>query len=71
VLNLEAIDVYKATDALEQGECDLLIAFDNERIKLPPFSHQKIGNAKMLPVSACDINRNAMYNLETNTQIPH
>ena len=54
VLNLEAIDVDKATEALEQGECDLLIAFDNERLKLPPFSHQKIGNAKLLPVSACD-----------------
>ena len=71
VLNLEAIDVDKATEALEQGECDLLIAFDNERLKLPPFSHQKIGNAKLLPVSACDEQGKALYNLESAAPIPH
>ena len=71
VLNIEAIDVDKATATLEQGACDLLIAFDNERLKLPPFSHQKIGSAELLPVSACNANGKAIYNLESDGFVPH
>jgi DNA-binding transcriptional LysR family regulator len=54
MLNVEAIDVDRAIEALQQGDCDILLAFNNELLSLPPYLSMKIGDAKLLPVSGCD-----------------
>ncbi|MEZ9524379.1 LysR substrate-binding domain-containing protein [Enterovibrio norvegicus] len=50
MLSVEAMNVDEAVEALKEGECDILFAFDNEHMKLPPFEHIPVGVAELLPV---------------------
>ncbi|EOD81404.1 transcriptional regulator [Grimontia indica] len=52
MLSVDAMNVDEAVDALQQGECDLLLAFENEHLKLPPFDYIQVGHADLLPVTA-------------------
>ncbi|GLQ76125.1 LysR family transcriptional regulator [Vibrio penaeicida] len=70
VLSVEAIDVDRAIEALQQGECDILLAFDDERLRLPPYMSLKVGDAELLPVCACNENGQAIYQLESQETIP-
>ncbi|KXF83114.1 LysR family transcriptional regulator [Enterovibrio coralii] len=54
LLSIEAMNVDEAVDALQQGGCDILLAFDNEHLKLPPFEHIQMGAGKLIPVSGVD-----------------
>lgn len=71
VLSVESIDVDRAIEALQQGECDVLLAFDDERLRLPPYMSLKVGDAKLLPVSACDEQGNPIFSLSDEEPTPY
>lgn len=70
MLSLDAMNVDEAVHALQQGECDLLLAFDNEHLKLPPFDYIEVGRADLLPVSAKTENGKAKFSLDSDSPIP-
>ncbi|PSW21542.1 LysR family transcriptional regulator [Photobacterium sanctipauli] len=70
ILSVEAIDVDDAIEELQEGGCDLLLAFDDELLRLPPYQSLQIGQAELLPVSACDSDGNALYRLSSNREVP-
>ncbi len=51
-LNIEAVDVDDAVEALQQGRCDMLIAFKEERLLLPPYQHVHLGQSYLELVTA-------------------
>ncbi|WP_434361274.1 LysR substrate-binding domain-containing protein [Parasalinivibrio latis] len=51
-LNIEAVDVDDAVEALQQGRCDMLIAFREERLLLPPYQHVHLGRSYLDLVTA-------------------
>ncbi|WP_154124957.1 LysR substrate-binding domain-containing protein [Grimontia hollisae] len=70
MLSVEAMNVDEAVDALQQGECDLLLAFDNEHLKLPPFDYIEVGNADLLPVCATDEKGAPLFALSSDMPVP-
>ena len=70
-LNIEAIDVDRAIEALQQGECDILLAFHNELLNLPPYSSLTVGVANLLPVSACDDQGMPLYLFDDDAACPY
>lgn len=70
MLSVEAMNVDEAVEALQQGECDILLAFDNEHLKLPPFEHILVGNADLLPVSGVNRDGEPYYSLGEDSPTP-
>lgn len=71
ILNIEAIDVDRAIEALQDGECDILLSFHNELLNLPPYLSLLIGEAKLLPVSACDNKGLPLYKFSEEKPCPY
>jgi len=71
ILNIEAIDVDRAIEALQKGECDILLAFHNELLSLPPYLSLIVGAAKLLPVSACDNEGIPLYKFVDSKSCPY
>ena len=51
---VESIDVDRAVEALQEGRCDFLLAFDIEALLQPPFLSLSLGVTEMRPVCAPD-----------------
>lgn len=51
---VESIDVDLAVEALQEGRCDFLLAFDIEALMQPPFLSLSLGNTELRPVCAPD-----------------
>lgn len=71
ILNIEAIDVDRAVEALQNGECDILLSFHNELLSLPPYLSIIVGDAKLLPVSACNEQGEPLYQLSADHPCPY
>lgn len=70
LLSVEAIDVDQATEELHEGSCDLLLAFDDERLRLPPYQSLRIGEAELLPVCACDDKGDPLFQFDSKQPTP-
>ncbi|MGF1869602.1 LysR substrate-binding domain-containing protein [Photobacterium indicum] len=70
LLSVEAIDVDQAIEELQEGSCDLLLAFDDELLRLPPYQSLQIGQAELLPVCACNSEGQPLYQLTKDTEVP-
>ncbi len=70
LLSVEAIDVDQAIEELQEGGCDVLLAFDDELLRLPPYQSLQIGQAELLPVCACDNEGKPLYQISKNKEIP-
>ncbi|MGF1682361.1 LysR substrate-binding domain-containing protein [Photobacterium minamisatsumaniensis] len=70
LLSVEAIDVDQAIEELQEGGCDLLLAFDDELLRLPPYQSLQIGEAELLPVCACDNEGNPLYCFTNRQEVP-
>lgn len=70
ILSVEAIDVDQAIKELREGACDILLAFDDEILRLPPYQSQLISKTELLPVSACNEDGKAIYNFDQGDAIP-
>ncbi|MDD1793163.1 LysR substrate-binding domain-containing protein [Enterovibrio sp. ZSDZ42] len=64
MLSVDAMNVDEAVDALQEGECDVLLAFDNEHLKLAPYEHIEVGHADLLPVCAVDEHGKPLFGFE-------
>lgn len=64
------MNVDEAVEALQQGECDLLLAFDNEHLKQTPFEHLLVGHADLLPVSGVDEQGEPRFVPSDDTPLP-
>jgi DNA-binding transcriptional LysR family regulator len=69
-LSVEAIDVDQAIEELQEGSCDLLLAFDDELLRLPPYQSLQIGQAELLPVCACNSEGQPLYQLTKDKEVP-
>ncbi|WP_028022444.1 LysR substrate-binding domain-containing protein [Enterovibrio calviensis] len=69
MLSVDAMNVDEAVDALQEGECDVLLAFDNEHLKLAPYENIKVGNADLLPVCASDESGCPLFSFE-QSEVP-
>ncbi|PSU48543.1 LysR family transcriptional regulator [Photobacterium frigidiphilum] len=70
LLSVEAIDVDQAIEELQEGSCDLLLAFDDELLRLPPYQSLQIGQAELLPVCACNSEGKPLYQLTKDKEVP-
>ena len=70
ILSVEAIDVDQATKELREGACDILLAFDDNILRLPPYQSQLISKTELLPVSACNDQGEAMFNFDSGAPVP-
>ncbi|MGF1723226.1 LysR substrate-binding domain-containing protein [Photobacterium nomapromontoriensis] len=70
LLSVEAIDVDKAIEELHEGGCDLLLAFDDELLRLPPYQSLQIGQAELLPVCLCDREGVPLFDLTQQEPVP-
>ncbi|MGF1875114.1 LysR substrate-binding domain-containing protein [Photobacterium frigidiphilum] len=70
LLSVEAIDVDQAIEELQEGSCDLLLAFDDELLRLPPYQSLQIGQAELLPVCACNSEGQPLYQLTKDKEVP-
>ena len=70
ILSVEAIDVDQATKELREGACDILLAFDDEILRLPPYQSQLISKTELLPVSACNEYGEAIFNFDSGETLP-
>lgn len=70
ILSVEAIDVDEATKELREGACDILLAFDDEILRLPPYQSQLIAKTELLPVSACDEMGKPIYDFIFQEAVP-
>ncbi|MCW8327260.1 LysR substrate-binding domain-containing protein [Photobacterium sp. SDRW27] len=70
LLSVEAIDVDQAIEELHEGGCDLLLAFDDELLRLPPYQSLQIGQAELLPVCACDAEGKPLYQVSKHKEVP-
>ncbi|SKA52415.1 LysR family transcriptional regulator [Enterovibrio nigricans] len=70
LLSIEAMNVDEAVEALKQGGCDILLAFDNEYLKLPPFEHIKMGAGNLTPVSGVDSSGGPLFDLDEGESLP-
>lgn len=70
LLSVEAIDVDQAIEELQEGGCDILLAFDDELLRLPPYQSLQIGLAELLPVCACDSDGQPLYQISNNKELP-
>lgn len=70
LLSVEAIDVDQAIEELHEGSCDLLLAFDDELLRLPPYQSLQIGQAELLPVCACDGEGQPLYQITKDEEVP-
>ncbi len=70
LLSVEAIDVDQAIEELHEGSCDLLLAFDDELLRLPPYQSLQIGQAELLPVCACNDEGQPLYQISKDKEVP-
>ncbi|WEM43365.1 LysR substrate-binding domain-containing protein [Photobacterium sp. DA100] len=70
ILSVEAIDVDDAIEELQEGGCDLLLAFDDELLRLPPYQSLQIGQAELLPVCACDGSGKPLFRITNHKEVP-
>ncbi|AJR08174.1 LysR family transcriptional regulator [Photobacterium gaetbulicola] len=70
ILSVEAIDVDDAIEELQEGGCDLLLAFDDELLRLPPYQSLQIGQAELLPVCACDGAGKPLFRITNHKEVP-
>jgi LysR family transcriptional regulator, hypochlorite-specific transcription factor HypT len=70
LLSVEAIDVDQAIEELHEGSCDLLLAFDDELLRLPPYQSLQIGQAELLPVCACNSEGQPLYQITKDKEVP-
>ncbi|ELR67575.1 Putative transcriptional regulator LYSR-type [Photobacterium marinum] len=70
LLSVEAVDVDQAIEVLQEGGCDLLLAFDDAQLRLPPYQSLQIGQAELLPVCACDSEGNPLYSIDKDQEVP-
>ncbi|MDD1779816.1 LysR family transcriptional regulator [Enterovibrio sp. ZSDZ35] len=67
LLCVDAMNVDEAVEALQQGGCDILLAFDNEHLKLPPFEHIQMGTGSLIPVSGAKSDGSPRFSIEEDT----
>lgn len=70
ILSVEAIDVDQATKELREGACDILLAFDDEILRLPPYQSQLLSKTELLPVSACNEQGKPIFNFDSGEPLP-
>lgn len=70
ILSVEAIDVDQATKELREGACDILLAFDDEILRLPPYQSQLISKTELLPVSACNEHGEVIFHFDSGDALP-
>ena len=70
LLSVEAIDVDQAIEELQEGGCDLLLAFDDDLLRLPPYQSLQIGQAELLPVCACDSQGQPLFQISKHQEVP-
>ncbi|GAL05182.1 LysR family transcriptional regulator QseA [Photobacterium aphoticum] len=70
LLSVEAIDVDDAIEELQEGGCDVLLAFDDDLLRLPPYQSLLIGQAELLPVCVCDAHGRPQFQLNGHDPVP-
>lgn len=70
LLSMEAIDVDDAIEELREGGCDLLLAFDDALLRLPPYQSLCIGQAELSPVCVCDAHGRPQFQLQGDDPVP-
>ncbi|WP_375322631.1 LysR family transcriptional regulator [Aliivibrio logei] len=70
ILSVEAIDVDQAIKELREGACDILLAFDDEVLRLPPYQSQLLSKTELLPVSACNEQGIAIFSFDSSEPVP-
>ncbi|WP_422135527.1 MULTISPECIES: LysR substrate-binding domain-containing protein [unclassified Endozoicomonas] len=58
---VESIDVDLAVEALQEGNCDFLLAFNVDALMQPPFEYLKLGMTRLLPVCLPDAQGKPMF----------
>ncbi|KEQ18144.1 LysR substrate-binding domain-containing protein [Endozoicomonas numazuensis] len=67
---VESIDVDLAIEALKEGSCDFLLAFNAEALMQPPFEYLPLGISRLFPVCLSDEAGKPLYSPEQEESIP-
>lgn len=67
---VESIDVDLAVEALQEGRCDFLLAFDIEALMQPPFLCLSLGKTRLRPVCAPDEQGNPLFCMDQHKAVP-
>ncbi|WP_067583996.1 LysR substrate-binding domain-containing protein [Endozoicomonas ascidiicola] len=67
---VESIDVDLAVEALQEGRCDFLLAFNIEALMQPPFLSLSLGKTELRPVCAPDAGGQPRFQLTQSAPIP-
>ncbi|MGI9282708.1 MAG: LysR substrate-binding domain-containing protein [Endozoicomonas sp.] len=67
---VESIDVDLAVEALQEGNCDFLLAFNVEALMQPPFEYLKLGLTRMLPVCLPDEQGKSLFSDAHSETVP-
>ena len=66
---VESIDVDLAVEALQEGRCDFLLAFDIEALMQPPFICLSLGKTNLRPVCAPDDNGKPLFSINQHEPV--
>lgn len=67
---VESIDVDLAVEALQEGRCDFLLAFDIEALMQPPFLCLSLGRTELRPVCAPDASGMPLFRPDQSEPVP-
>ena len=67
---VESIDVDLAVEALQEGRCDFLLAFDIDALMQPPFLCLSLGKTNLRPVCAPDRAGNPIFHIHQKAPVP-
>ena len=67
---VESIDVDLAVEALQEGRCDFLLAFDIEALMQPPFICLSLGKTNLRPVCAPDKQGQPLFAIHSDDPVP-
>ncbi|WP_062268479.1 LysR substrate-binding domain-containing protein [Endozoicomonas arenosclerae] len=67
---VESIDVDLAIEALKEGSCDFLLAFNAEALMQPPFEYLPLGMTRLFPVCLADESGQPVYTADHGEDIP-
>ncbi len=67
---VESIDVDLAVEALQEGRCDFLLAFDIEALMQPPFLCLSLGKTELRPVCAPDASGMPLFRPDQSEPVP-
>lgn len=67
---VESIDVDLAVEALQEGRCDFLLAFDIEALMQPPFLCLSLGKTNLRPVCMPDSQGRPIFTLNQEEPVP-